>query len=212
MARASLICGVLGFTCIGAVAGLILGLLAHSKIRQSGGRLTGSGMATAGIILSVIFLLLSLVAIPAAMLLPALSKAKQRAQSINCISKVKQLELAVRMYSNDNKDVLPAAATWCDDITKYVGAPQVFQCPTGDDSQRSHFAFNTKLSNLPDKKLTNPANTVMIFETDGGWNLSGGRELLLKQSRHGKTIAVGFADGHVEMVTPMRLQQLNWDP
>ena len=216
LATASLICGALGVvTCVTAPVGLVLGFLAHSKIRQSSGRLTGSGLATTGIVLSCIAMLLGLIAIPAAMLLPALAKAKQRAQTINCMNNVKQLALGVRMYSSDHNDVLPAAAKWDDAITQYIGSigsPRPFQCPTGDDSQRSHYAFNAKLSGVADKQITNPGNTVMIFETDGGWNLSGGSEALLKKSRHGRNLVVGFADGHVEMVSPARLQQLNWEP
>ena len=213
MATASLICGALGFvTCITAPVGLVLGFLAHSKIRQSGGRLTGSGLATTGIVLSGITMLLGLVLIPAAMLLPALAKAKQKAQNINCLNNVKQLALGMKMYSSDNNDVMPSAAKWDDAITQYIGSARPFQCPTGDASQRSHYAFNAKLSGIPDKTITNPGNTVMIFETEGGWNLGGGPELLLKNWRHGTSIAVGFADGHVEMVRPARLPQLNWEP
>jgi prepilin-type processing-associated H-X9-DG protein len=212
MATASLVCGALGFTCVTAVIGLVLGFLAHSRIRQSGGRLTGSGMATTGIVLSSIFMLLGLLAIPAAMLLPALSKAKQRAQSINCMNNIRQLELAVLLYSGDHKDVLPSATTWCDDITQYVGSPQTFHCPTGDVSQRGHYAFNAKLSSLPNKKTTNPATTVMIFETDQGWNASGGPELMPKAPRHGRAFVVGFADGHVEVVAETRLSHLKWEP
>ena len=52
----------------------------------------------------------------------------------------------------------------------------------------------------------------MIFESDGGWNLSGGRELALKHPRHAQRLIVGFADGHVEVVTTSRLSQFVWDP
>jgi len=212
MATASLICGALGFTCVTAVIGLVLGFLAHDRIRKSNGQLTGSGMATAGIVLSLIFMLVGLLAVPAGMLLPALSKAKQRAQSINCMSNIKQLELAVLLYSGDHKDVLPSATTWCDDITQQAASPQAFRCPAGDPGQRGHYAFNAKLSNLPNLKITNPMKTVMIFETDQGWNASGGPELLPKSPRHGRAVVVGFADGHAEVVTQARLSQLNWDP
>ena len=213
LATAALVCGALGLvTCVTAPVGLTLGLVAQSRIRNSNGQLTGSGLATGGIVLSVIAMLLGLLAIPAALLLPALAKAKQKAQTINCVNKVKQVELAVLLYSSDHKDVLPSARTWCDDITQYVGSPQTFHCPSGDDSQPSHYAFNAKLASLTDKKITNPATTVMIFETDQGWNASGGPELMLKAPRHGRAWVVGFADGHVEVVTQTRLSQLNWEP
>jgi len=57
-----------------------------------------------------------------------------------------------------------------------------------------------------------PAQTVLVFEIDGGWNVSGGPELLPVKVRHGGAYVVGFADGHVEMVRSPRLGQLRWEP
>lgn len=59
--------------------------------------------------------------------------------------------------------------------------------------------------------IKNAATTVMIFEAQGGWNASGGKELL-NQTRHGRYVVVGFADGHVELVSPLRVDQLQWEP
>jgi prepilin-type processing-associated H-X9-DG protein len=62
------------------------------------------------------------------------------------------------------------------------------------------------------KEVQAPAQTVLVFEIDGGWNVSGGRELLPAKGRHTGAYAVGFADGHAEMVRPARLKQLRWEP
>src|SRR3954469_10338822 len=81
LALASLILGILGLFCVGisALVGLILGIIAIVTINKSGGRLRGSGLAIAGTIVSAFVLL-----VMPALLLPALAKAKMKAQTINC--------------------------------------------------------------------------------------------------------------------------------
>jgi prepilin-type processing-associated H-X9-DG protein len=212
MAIASLVLGVLGLPTLGltALIGLILGLIAMGKIRRSQGALRGWELALAGTIISGVFLLM--LPILAALFLPALAQAKSKAQSIVCMNNLKQLALGARIYSSDNQEKLPAADTWCDKIQPSVGSPRVFLCPSADPGKRSHYAYNVRLSGVEASKISAPAQTVMFFECDGGWNASGGPERTLKKSRHGKTFSVAFVDGHVEIMTEQRLRQVRWDP
>ena len=150
--------------------------------------------------------------IPAALLLPALAKAKQKAQNIQCMNNVKQLNLGLMMYADDNKNLFPAGTAWCDATLSYVKNGSIYLCPQGKPGQRSHYALNARLVGHEMKDIQAPAQTVLIFETDGGWNLAGGRELLPPRPRHANAYAVGFADGHAEMVPATRLAKLRWDP
>src|SRR5256885_347375 len=54
-----------------------------------------------------LLVVIAIIAILAAMLLPALARAKEQARRANCKSNQHQLGLATLMYANDNRDSLP---------------------------------------------------------------------------------------------------------
>jgi hypothetical protein len=213
LAITSLVLGILGlFTCgITALFGLICGIVAMNKISKSNGQMGGRGIAIGGTVVSAACLLIVLiVTLFGALALPGLASAKQKAQTINCVNNLKLLALAVKMYSADNADRLPPAATWCDSIQPYAGSPRVFQCPSDDQSQRCTYAMNARLDGMNENKMA--PSTVLLFEASGGWNVSGGASLLLNPSRHPRIYLVAFVDGSVQQVPESRLSSLRWDP
>ncbi len=54
-----------------------------------------------------LLVVIAIIAILASMLLPALSKARAKAEAIGCVNNIKQMVLFAQMYANDNKNRLP---------------------------------------------------------------------------------------------------------
>ena len=91
-----------------------------------------------------LLVVIAIIAILAALLLPALSLAKQRAWTISCNSNLHQIGLGMRMFADDNNEYYPESgasiywdatdagtgkASWMQQIFRYVGNTNVYRCP-----------------------------------------------------------------------------------
>ena len=90
---------------------------------------------------------IAIIAILAALLLPALINTKERARRVACKSNLRQFTLAVQMYGHENRDRIPSALpddqsvaayeytpviprTTRDTLIKYSGSPKMLECPS----------------------------------------------------------------------------------
>jgi hypothetical protein len=92
------------------------------------------------------------------------------------MSNLHQVGLAVNRYAKVRDGCLPTADKWCALLMESdPNLPQeIFKCPA-DKGGVCSYAFNRKLGGL--RLMDLPNDVVLLFEANGGWNLSGGQEL-----------------------------------
>jgi prepilin-type N-terminal cleavage/methylation domain-containing protein len=156
----------------------------------------------AGFTLVELLVVMAVIAVLAALLLPALSRAKAKAQRTACLNNLRQINLGVRMYSNDAGDATPSPGTaaastnvmllysgYKDLMKNYVGlngtsSPQdkLFACPADT------FFPNFFITNVPASEYVPMSFHDQSFSDFSSYVFNGGNNAM--QTNQNNTMVI----------------------
>jgi hypothetical protein len=211
LAYSAYVLGVASTFCgITAIPAIIQSIRALIRIHKDGAGRMAKRQAVFGLIYPVCVVLLIL-----ALFLPALLAAQAHVDGMVCINHLKNLALQMKVYADDHGEQLPGQQ-WCDFIlTNRSGSDlrekgaDLLRCPAAPKKQRCGYAFNRKLIGVPDITAIAP-DTVMLFDSDTGWNALGGPEIAALH--HDGRLNVVMVDLSARQVGLDELKTLRWDP
>jgi len=183
---------------------------AYSK-RQGWGFLQVARPPNTAFTLLELLVVIGIIALLAALLLPALTRAREAGRATACLSNLRQLGLAIQLYTQDYNNRLPimrdqpAGASATNEpagpdrvLAPYLGNKKILRCPSDAnnlfETTGSSYSWNSLLNNQPADRLTvlnlpfQPHQMPLMFDKEAFHATRG----------EGKGINFLYADGHIK--------------
>lgn len=159
-----------------------------------------------------LLVVIGILALLAAILLPVISRAKEHGRATACLSNLRQIGLAVQLYTQDNHNRLPVMydallstnapttnrATIDLILSNYLGNVNVLRCPSDDqnlfDETGSSYGWNVLLNGQDAEHLSvfglnfDPHNIPLVFD----------KEPFHRARGEGKGVNYLYADGRIQ--------------
>ena len=126
-----------------------------------------SSTSNRGFTLIELLVVIAIISVLVAMLLPALNKARQAAQTLKCASNLKQIGMSMLMYANDNKNAILPYSPW--DINPVPPEIGTNQSPSYNDANWLSFLYfknyikGYEVTRCPSDKVVNSGNIHYYF-------------------------------------------------
>jgi len=174
-----------------------------------------------------LLVVIAIIAILAAMLLPALSQAREKGRQIGCVNVMKQMAPAYAFYCSDYNEIMPGIYNAKEDkYWRYYFYPYLerknsntinytnmsYACPSSTAMHPLNYGSSIAQVDIPwyspgfwtPKKMKRPSmqiqNTEAFFMPTNNWYnwyIGMGAPLRTPEIRHGKGVNMLFVDGHV---------------
>jgi prepilin-type N-terminal cleavage/methylation domain-containing protein/prepilin-type processing-associated H-X9-DG protein len=180
-----------------------------------------------GFTLIELLVVIAIIAILAAILFPVFARAREKARQTSCLSNLKQIGLAEKMYESDYDEVTgsydshpgglssPNSYSYKQMLEPYLKNEQIVLCPS--DDRESGWSYGPNISNVGvGNTLTGhgymycfrkiatfkvPAETAIFAESRGGYWRYRNNTVERTEFRHNEGMNVAYLDGHAKFIS-----------